>query len=112
MADIYHKVGARIRALRTAAGLTQVKLADQAGVTAVFMSRMESGVKGSSVLTLERVAAALGVEVRELFEFEEVGPETAASARAGRIARMVMETDEETGAKAEKIVEVLVGRTK
>lgn len=71
------------------------------------MCRMESGVKGSSVLTLERVAAALGVRVKELFEFEKMDSETAASARAGRVAGMVMDADEGLAEKIETIVETL-----
>lgn len=56
---------------RAALGITQQELADKVGTSHSAISRLESGRHKTSVETLQRVAAALGV--RFVFGFES-GP--------------------------------------
>lgn len=57
----------RIRELAAEKGLTQKDLAEKCGVSAVSLSRINNGIFNPSLDTLEKIAAALGVEVSALF---------------------------------------------
>lgn len=59
-------LGTVIRTAREAAGLSRAQLADRARISAVFVSKIEQGVKGPSPSTLVRLANALGVTAVEL----------------------------------------------
>ena len=61
-------VGARIRALRQTAGLTLAAVAEQAGLTKGFLSRLARDEVSPSVASLVSVCAALGVPVGQLFD--------------------------------------------
>ncbi len=52
------------RALRKAAGLTQKALAARMGTTTSAIARLEAGGTSPTFATLERLAAALGVQLR------------------------------------------------
>jgi transcriptional regulator with XRE-family HTH domain len=58
-------VGERLRAARSAAGLTQAGLERAAGVAPTTVIRFERG-EATTVGDLVRLAAALGVPVRDL----------------------------------------------
>ncbi len=58
--------GSRIEKARKAAGLTQKALAQKMGVPQSQISRIESNPDRSTVRTIRRIAAALGVDVRSL----------------------------------------------
>jgi transcriptional regulator with XRE-family HTH domain len=62
-------LGKRISDLRKAKGLTQEQLAEKSGYSTEFVSLVERGVNAPSVAGLEKIAKALGVEVKDLFEF-------------------------------------------
>lgn len=62
-------IGARIKEIRKATGLSQETLAERIGIDAKHLSRLEVGKGFPSLDTLERMAQALGVELREFFEF-------------------------------------------
>ncbi|KQO84661.1 hypothetical protein ASF17_00420 [Frigoribacterium sp. Leaf263] len=53
-------VGGRIRALRRARGLTLVQLAAEAQLSHPFLSQLERGLARPSMVSLERIARALG----------------------------------------------------
>lgn len=59
-------VGARVRQLRLDAGRTQEDVADRAGVTAVYLSRIETGRANCTLDVLEAMAEALGVAPGDL----------------------------------------------
>src|SRR5579883_3203398 len=59
-------LGKRIREMRVARGITQEALAAQAGVSQATLSRIEMQQVTPSGATAERVAAALGIELRRL----------------------------------------------
>jgi len=65
--DLLHKLGLRVRALRTSHGLTQEALAERLGFGASYVSQIESGAKGATLDTLAAIAAALGMTLSELF---------------------------------------------
>ena len=61
-------VGARLRAARQAAGLTLAVVAEQAGLTKGFLSRLERDEVSPSVASLVSVCGVLGIGVGQLFE--------------------------------------------
>ncbi len=64
-------LGARIRALRLAGGLTLRRVAADASVTESFLSQVERGVAAPSIATVQRIARALGRSIAELFAADE-----------------------------------------
>lgn len=58
---IRNAIGERIKGLRTENNLTQSKFAKMAGVSQGTLASIESGTRGYSVDTLDRVIRALGV---------------------------------------------------
>lgn len=60
------RIGARVRDLRTARGMTSTQLAERSGMQRPNLSRLESGKHVPSLETLERVAEALDVPVARL----------------------------------------------
>ena len=71
-------IGARIRELRLARGLTLVQLAGIADLSHPFLSQLERGRARPSMVSLERIARALGSSQLELIaaaEDDEESPE-------------------------------------
>ena len=60
------EIGTKVKALRTARGLSGRKLAAGAGVSQPFLSQLESGQTSVAIATLYRIAGALGVGAPEL----------------------------------------------
>jgi transcriptional regulator with XRE-family HTH domain len=74
VADEDH-VGARVRELRSARGLSARELASRAGVTPAYLSRLENGRLSPTVSTLTRVMRAMGEPVSRVFgERTPTGP--------------------------------------
>ncbi|BCG45666.1 Helix-turn-helix motif [Citrifermentans bremense] len=69
MSDRKLLLGARIKELRKRTGLSQDQLAERVGIEAKYLSRIEVGKRYPSLETLESIADALRVEMRELFNF-------------------------------------------
>ena len=61
-----HEVGARIRKLREARGVTQTELAGAVGMMRSNISRIEAAKHRPTLETMERIAKALKVSVAEL----------------------------------------------
>ena len=68
------RIGARIRALRFQAGLTQAEVAEAVGIAPESMSRIERGRFNPSTDLVARLAKAIGVEVGSLFDHSTVTP--------------------------------------
>ena len=63
------QLGARIKELRKARGLSQVRLSEKIDIDFKHLSRIEVGNSYPSMDTLEKIATELGCELRDLFEF-------------------------------------------
>jgi transcriptional regulator with XRE-family HTH domain len=57
----------RIKELRKARGLTLEQLRGPTGLSRGYLSQLETGSREPSVETLQQIAAAFGVEVKDLF---------------------------------------------
>jgi len=68
-AERLHKlVGKRVRELRTAQkGLTQERLANEAELHPVFLSRVERGMTATTIDTIAIIGGALGITLAEFF---------------------------------------------
>ena len=88
-------LGARIKKLRNSAGLTQAQLAERVDISDEFLSRMERGAKAPSLHTAEKVARALGVSMKELFDFEAVPTADSKTARLEGLVSYLAGVDEE-----------------
>lgn len=60
--------GRRVRALRLAAGLSQERLAQEAGLHRTYVSSLERGLRNVGLDNILRLAAALGVSPAALFD--------------------------------------------
>ena len=62
------KLGDRVRSLRRKHNISQEKLAEIAGVHRTYIGMIERGEKNVTLVTLLRLAKALGVSPAELLE--------------------------------------------
>lgn len=65
---IRQKVGSRIRELRTAAGLSQEKLALAAGIDRTYIASVENGKRNISIVNLEKIVKALDCTFAVFFQ--------------------------------------------
>jgi transcriptional regulator with XRE-family HTH domain len=86
-------LGARIKELRKAAGLSQEQLAEQILVDPKFISRIEVGKSAPSLETMEKISHALKIEIRELFEFMHLEEDLINS---DELKSLIQDADEET----------------
>jgi len=70
-------LGQRIRELRKTRGLSQDQLSEKIGIDSKHLSRIELGKSFPYMETLEAIAAALGVEIKDLFDFMHLSKESA-----------------------------------
>jgi transcriptional regulator with XRE-family HTH domain len=66
--DLRDRVGSNIQRLRREKRLSQEELADRAGIHQTYLSGVESGKRNPSVLVLDRISKALGVDAVDLFK--------------------------------------------
>jgi transcriptional regulator with XRE-family HTH domain len=65
--DLRDRVGSNIQRLRREKKLSQEELADRAGIHQTYLSGVEGGKRNPSVLVLDRISKALGVDAMDLF---------------------------------------------
>lgn len=65
-------LGQRIRSLRNTKGWTQQELGELSDVNYKFLGEIERGQQNPSFAVLVRIADALGVDLPELFRFEQM----------------------------------------
>ncbi len=74
MGDSLHEAGAKrgfgttLRALREAAGLTQERLGERSSVHRTYITALERGKAGPTLMTILRLARGLGVRPGELID--------------------------------------------
>ena len=71
--DIRKRIGWNLRRLRKEREITQEDFATDSGFDRGYISGVERGVRNPSLLVLERIARALGVDVAELVDAEKAG---------------------------------------
>lgn len=77
-------VGAQVRALRTALGMTLADLAGAAGLSQGMLSKVENGQTSPSLATLSALAAALNMPLASLFtKFDQKSDATFVKAGQG-----------------------------
>ena len=72
MFDIKSKLGARIKELRKSKNITQEKLVEIIGSDTNNLSKIENGKKFMSADKLVKIANALDVDIKELFDFGHI----------------------------------------
>ena len=78
------QLGGRLRAIRHRRRATLRAVADRAGLSESFLSQVERGRASASIGSLQRIAAALGVSVADLFEPDGTRTRPRVLRRAGR----------------------------
>lgn len=73
-----------LRRLRTERGVSQERLAADAGVDRAYVSELERELGNASVDLLDRLAAVLNIEIARFFEPAPLGSERSQPLRAGR----------------------------
>jgi transcriptional regulator with XRE-family HTH domain len=73
-----------VRALRVARGLTQERLAVDAGLARTYVGEVERAQKGVTVDVLDQLAAALDVPPADLLRAPQLGEQAPAVFRGGR----------------------------
>ena len=72
--DAAFDIGARLLAMRKAAGLSQRRLAERANVPHAQISFIEQNKSSPSVATLRRVMTGLGLSLADFFDAERAAP--------------------------------------
>lgn len=87
-------LGRRIRNLRNTKGWTQEELGRRADLSYKFIGEIERGQQNPSLDTIVKIAAAMKVELLELFHFEqETVDKTAIENRIDRIMKAMPDED-------------------
>ena len=68
--DLYRVIGTNIKHYREQAKLTQVQLAEQAGISISYLSKIEAAGcnKSLSISALNQIANVLSIEISEFFK--------------------------------------------
>jgi transcriptional regulator with XRE-family HTH domain len=64
--DVKQRLGANVRRLREAKGLSQEAFAFEAGIHRTYVSDIERGARNPTISVVEKLAIALGVTASEL----------------------------------------------
>ena len=72
MVDIKTQLGERIREIRKAKGMTQEQLVETIGSNINNLSRIENGKKFMLAEKLVKIANALKVDIKDLFDFGHI----------------------------------------
>lgn len=70
--NINTKIGIKIKLLRTKLGYSQEKLAEHSALNKNSIGAIERGESSPSIETLERIAIALGIELKELVDVSKI----------------------------------------
>lgn len=67
--EFYKLLGKRIKFLRENTHLTQEKLAEKAGISLDYLGKIEVSINKPGIKTILKLANALDIPIKELFEF-------------------------------------------
>ena len=68
--EIYKFIGKRIKSLRENQNLTQENLAEKSGLSLDYIGKIEVCINKPGLRALIKIAQALNINIKELFEFE------------------------------------------
>jgi transcriptional regulator with XRE-family HTH domain len=63
---LFMNFGLNVKKTRTNAKMTQVQLAEKAGITASMISQIEKGIRNASIVSAFEISKALNVSLDEL----------------------------------------------
>ena len=69
--DIRWKIGNRIKQLREEKDIAQRDLALNADLDRSYIAGIESGQRNVSIVNIEKIAAALGISLKDFFDDEQ-----------------------------------------
>lgn len=98
-------LGARIKELRKGLRLSQDQFSEKIGVDPKHLSRIELGKSFPYMETLEAIAQALGVELKDLFDFSHLNP---AEYNRQEVAKLLAETDNVQFSQIYRVVKALL----
>lgn len=101
------RIGHRIRSLRTQQGLTVQQLSDRAGISRRLLTQVEHGQANPSLVSVTRIARALGTEMTDLLE--DTGPPEPVTARTAEEHVLVWSSD--AGSTAHLLASTARGRS-
>ena len=105
MKDVKRLFGMRMKELRKNRWLSQEELAEKAGISSKYLSRVEMGQHLPSIDVLARLADILHVEIKDLFDF---GHEVGLKELRETMNKFTKELDEEKLRMAVKLLRALV----
>lgn len=70
--NIVSKIGLKIRLLRNKLNYSQEELAEKANLSATSLGAIERAKSVAGIDTLERIAIALGIELKELVDVSKI----------------------------------------
>ena len=68
--NIKQRFGEKVKLLRTKKGWSQEKLALEADIDRTYLPGIEKGERNVSITVVEKLAIALGLEIKDFFEEE------------------------------------------
>lgn len=68
--NIKQKFGEKVKCFRLEKGWSQEKLALEAGIDRTYLPGIEKGERNVSITVIEKLAIALGIEIKDFFEEE------------------------------------------
>jgi transcriptional regulator with XRE-family HTH domain len=109
--ELTKKLGTRIRALRTRAGLSQAALAEQAGLSVDAVSRIERGRRSPHLGTLAALATGLEVPLAVLVDLDDaLGNRVPLEGDLAVVVDLLRDQSAAVRVQALRLVEVLVDK--
>lgn len=68
--ELYAQLGKQIKKLREDAHLTQEKLAEKSGISLDYLGKIEVNINKPGLKSLIKIANALDMPIKKLFDFE------------------------------------------
>lgn len=65
--DATQRIVERLKTLRTEKNMTQGEVAEKAGINTNYYAKVERGEVTASIPMLEKIAAAIGVDISDIF---------------------------------------------
>lgn len=104
MENTKRMLGKRLKEIRVNRGYTQESLAEKAGVTANYLSRVEAGRCYPSLDCLVNIASILQLELRDLFDFSHLQEK---STETKNITTMIDGLDNDKKVMVAKIIKAI-----